>query len=131
MLKSVKYGFIYVAMMLVLSHNLIPHVHKSQVTVEQDVVLHQTNSFSFVDVLALLFHEFTEEGEMENFVVRNNHDAAVDLSSLVFAFVFSSLNPYTFDVIQPESTVLLQDIDSDNLTEGFLTAWSVRPPPFA
>jgi hypothetical protein len=131
MLKSVKYGFIYVAMLLVLSHNLIPHVHKSQVTIEQDAALHQSEEFSFVDVLALLFHEFTEEGEMENFVVRNNHDASLDLSSLVFTFVFSALNPYTFDVIQPESTVLLQDIDSDNLTEGFLTAWSVRPPPFA
>lgn len=131
MLKSVKYGFIYVAMLLVLSHNLIPHVHKSQVTVEQDAALHDAEDFSFVDVLALMFHEFTEEGEMENFVVRNNHDATVDLSSLVFAFVFSSLNLYTFDVIQPESTVLFQHVESDNLTEGFLSAWSVRPPPFA
>ena len=131
MLKSIKYGFIYVAMLLVLSHNLIPHVHKSQVTVEQDAALHDAKDFSFVDVLALMFHEFTEEGEMENFVVRNNHEASLDLSSLVFSFVFSALNSYTFEVIQPESTVLLQDINSDNLTEGFLTAWSVRPPPFA
>ncbi|MBX2960358.1 MAG: hypothetical protein KF732_10425 [Flavobacteriales bacterium] len=131
MLKSVKYGFIYVAMLLVLSHNLIPHQHKSQITVEQDAALHQSEDFSIVDVLALLFHEFTEEGEMENFVVRNNHDVVLDATSFVFVFLFSSLNPYVFEVIQPESTVLLQDIDSDNLTEGFLSAWSVRPPPFA
>lgn len=131
MLKSIKYGFVYVAMLLVLSHNLIPHIHKSQVTVEQDAALHQSEDFSYVDVLALLFHEFTEEGVMENFVVRSNIDATADATPFVFVFLCSALNPYIFDVIQPESTVLFQHVESDKLTEGFLSAWSVRPPPFA
>lgn len=131
MLKSIKYGFVYVAMLLVLSHNLIPHVHKSQVSVEQDAAFHDTEYFSFVDVLALMFHEFTEEGEMENFVVRNNHDFSVNDAPFALVFLFSALNPYTFDVIQPESTALFQHVETDNLTEGFLSAWSVRPPPFA
>lgn len=129
--KTIKYGFIYVAMLLILSHNLIPHLHKSQITDEQELAIHQSEDYSIVDELAILFHEFTEEGEMEDFVIRNNHETRVDLSSLFFASVFSSLNSYTFDIIQPELTILSENIESDSLIEGFLSTWSVRPPPFA
>jgi len=134
MLKSVKYGFIYLAMLLVLSHNLIPHQHKSQVTVEQDAALHQSEDFSIVDVLALLFHEFTEDGQMEDFVSQHQH---INLDFNVVKELISSFKYFSLDVQSIifesslhkfEQLIFNESIDLDT---GIRTSWGVRPPPVA
>ncbi|MDF1676891.1 MAG: hypothetical protein P1U44_14350 [Vicingaceae bacterium] len=117
------------AAFIMLLHNFIPHTHESELNKTQHEQIHQTKGASTIDILSLIFHEFTEEGEMEDILVKDN-------TQINFSVVFIAsltINNFT-NVVLPEEKESKQHIiplDKRYQDSGFSTAWSVRPPPFA
>ncbi len=70
MFKSIKYGFIYLATIVVLLHHLVPHVHHSSHSDKEHQFIIENKTSDFIDFLAIVFHDFTDEGEMEEIVVQ-------------------------------------------------------------
>lgn len=128
MLKWIKYSFIYIAAFIMLLHNFIPHVHESELNSTLHKQIHQAESYSTLDLLSFIFHEYTEEGEMEDVLVKAN-------TQINFSIVFIALlaNNFTNVVLseEKEHKQHILPLDERYQASGFSTAWSVRPPPFA
>lgn len=129
MLKWIKYSFIYIAAFIILLHNFIPHVHESELNSTLHKQIHQAESSSTLDLLSFIFHEYTEEGEMEDILVKAN----VQINFSVVFIASLTINNFTNVVLpeEKESKQLFVSLDELCETSGFSTAWSVRPPPFA
>ena len=95
MFKTIKYTFIYLAAFIVLLHQLVPHVHQSELSEQEHQLVHENEATDFVDVLALIFHEFTDEGEMEEIVLRQQDDANFTASQ-----DFIPLIPFGLDLLE-------------------------------
>ena len=129
MFKSIKYTFVYVAAFIVLLHNLVPHVHESQLNEQEHQLIHENEASDFVEVLALIFHEFTDEGEMEEIVLRQQDDA--DFTALQD---FIPLIPFGLDLLetnQPTVTTTSFILEKHPIFSGIHSSWGIRPPPFA
>ena len=129
MSKTIKYTFIYLAAFIVLLHNLVPHVHQSQLTDQEHQLVHENETSDFVDVLALIFHEFTDEGEMEEIVLRQQDDADFTASQ-----DFIPLIPFGLELLetnQPTVTTTFFILEKHPVFSGIHFSWGIRPPPFA
>ncbi|TXB64732.1 hypothetical protein FRY74_09785 [Vicingus serpentipes] len=122
-----KYSFVYLAAFIMLLHNFIPHSHKSELSNSEHQQIHQTESSSPIDLLALVFHEFTEDGEMEE--VLPNTNTAFAATFFLFPII---TNSYNFS-LEIESELLQHPLPKDERLQfaGFLPTQSVRPPPSA
>ena len=78
-------------------------------------------------MLALVFHEFTEDGEMEE--VLPNTNTAFAATFFLFPII---TNSYNFS-LEIESELLQHPLPKDERLQfsGFLPTQSVRPPPSA
>ncbi|MCC7332831.1 MAG: hypothetical protein IT232_09505 [Flavobacteriales bacterium] len=116
------------AMLFVLAHALISHVHESQATLNQDISIHKSENSSFFDFLSYLFHEYTDEGDMENFIVRSSFENNVDFINL---FSFDTFFDFNFGEI--EKIIPIKQYKSNFNTSptfsGFFNSIGVRPPP--
>ncbi len=129
MFKSIKYTFVYLAAFIVLLHNLVPHVHQSQLTDQEHQLIHENEATDYVDLLALIFHEFTDEGEMEEIVLRQQDDANFTASQ-----DFIPLIPFGLDLLetnQPTVTITFFIPEKHPIFSGIQSSWGIRPPPFA
>lgn len=131
MFKAIKYTFVYLAAFIVLLHNLVPHVHQSQLSEQEHQLIHENETSDFVDVLALIFHEFTDEGEMEEIVLRQQDNPNfVCLKELTppVSFGFE-----LFDSNLPMVTITTTFFvpEKHPICSGIQSAWGIRPPPFA
>jgi hypothetical protein len=128
-LKLIKYSFIYLAASIMLLHNFIPHTHEGELSSAQHQEIHKTENLSAIDVLALIFHEFTEEGEMEDILLRSN---ANEILAATFILLPTILNSYDF-LIDAEYEIFQHPVPKDELHQsvGYFSALSVRPPPSA
>lgn len=129
MFKSIKYTFVYLAAFIVLLHNLVPHVHASQLSSQEHQLIHENEVADYVDLLAIVFHEFTDEGEMEEIVVRQQND-----SNFSAAISFAPFIPIEFDLLKTDlSTVTTTFFISEKhpIFSEIQSSWGIRPPPFA
>lgn len=129
MFKTIKYTFIYLAAFIVLLHQLVPHVHQSELSEQEHQLVHENEATDFVDVLALIFHEFTDEGEMEEIVLRQQDDANFTASQ-----DFIPLIPFGLDLLeinQPTVTTTFFIPEKQPVVSGIQSSWGIRPPPFA
>lgn len=129
MFKTIKYTFIYLAAFIVLLHQLVPHVHQSELSEQEHQLVHENETSDFVDVLALIFHEFTDEGEMEGIVLRQQDDANFTASQ-----DFIPLIPFGLDLLetnQPTVTTTFFILEKHPVFSGIHSSWGIRPPPFA
>ncbi|MDT8412174.1 MAG: hypothetical protein RQ875_06930 [Vicingaceae bacterium] len=129
MFKSIKYTFVYLAAFIVLLHNLVPHVHESQLNEQEHQLIHENEATDFVEVLALIFHEFTDEGEMEEIVLRQQGDA-----DFIASQDFIPLIPFGLDLLetnQPTVTTTSFILEKHPIFSGIHSSWGIRPPPFA
>lgn len=112
-----------------LLHNIIPHAHESELSNSEHQQIHQLEPSSPIGLLALVFHEFTEDGEMENIIVK----ASSKISFNVGFVVLTTINMlFTVPLIEEkESKQHFLSLDKPYQASGFSTVWSVRPPPFA
>lgn len=130
MFKSIKYGFIYLATIVVLLHNLVPHVHHSSHSEEEHQFSIENKTSDFIDFLAIIFHDFTDEGQMEEIVVRMHHDFHVFTQEL--HFIHETIVNFNLE----KSTPII--IRTFLIPEQFFvvhsrvqSAWGIRPPPLA
>ncbi|MCW8898428.1 MAG: hypothetical protein OQJ96_08710 [Flavobacteriales bacterium] len=129
MFKTIKYTFIYLAAFIVLLHQLVPHVHQSELSEQEHQLVHENEATDFVDVLALIFHEFTDEGEMEEIVLRQQDDANFTASQDFIPFI-----PFGLDLLeinQPTVTTTFFILEKHPVFSGIHSSWGIRPPPFA
>jgi hypothetical protein len=129
MFKAIKYTFVYLAAFIVLLHNLVPHVHESQLNEQEHQLIHENEASDFVDVLALIFHEFTDEGEMEEIVLRQQDDANFAVSQDVIPLI-----PFGLELLetnQPIVTTTFFIPEKQPVVSGIQSSWGIRPPPFA
>jgi len=124
-----KYSFIYLAASIMLLHNFIPHTHESELDSTQHQQIHQAEITSPIDILALFFHEFTEDGEMEDILLRSNTN---EVLAATFIILPTILNSYDF-LIDAEYEIFQHPVPKDELHQsvGYFSALSVRPPPSA
>ncbi|MBW6483473.1 MAG: hypothetical protein K0B10_10495 [Vicingaceae bacterium] len=130
MFKLIKYGFIYLATIVVLMHNLVPHVHHSSHSDKEHQFIIENKTSDFIDFLAIIFHDFTDEGEMEEIVVRTHDDFHVFAQQLNFiheAIVNFNLEKSTLIIIR---TFLIPE-QFFAVHSGVQSAWGIRPPPLA
>ncbi|MCB0402490.1 MAG: hypothetical protein KDD41_10435 [Flavobacteriales bacterium] len=128
MTRGLKYYLLLFAAIVVVLHNIIPHVHKSNLSSYEHQEVHQVEQ-STLNLLALAFHEFTEEGQMEDFVVHGGQsiqtlkETVVDLATVV----------PVLSVEQPEQIKLYPFNDPLIVrpASGYGLISHVRPPPVA
>lgn len=134
MLKSIRYSFLFFAAFVVLLHNIIPHVHEEKLSEVQDQKFHENENTLPFGLLVLAFHEFTEDGQMEDFVSQQYH---INLDFNVVKELISSFKYFSLDVQSIifesslhkfEQLIFNESIDLDT---GIRTSWGVRPPPVA
>lgn len=127
-----KYLLVVFASIIVLLHSFIPHLHESELSLKEHVKVHETNNSGSLDFLSLMFHEFTEDGQMEDFVVDNNQPSASEdqqiLSSTVLYVV--ALTLFNFEVKYDATPFNFYHEPAPHFS-GYAEQWSVRPPPFA
>mgnify|MGYP000170951321 CR=1 FL=1 len=128
-LRFIKYSFIYLAAIIMLLHNLIPHSHESELNSNQHTQVHQTEINSPIALLGFIFHEFTEEGEMEDILVNANTN--VSLSAVFTVLLMANKTLSVILAEEKETKQYFFPLNEHYQTSGFSTAWSVRPPPFA
>ena len=117
------------AAFIVLLHNLVPHVHESQLNEQEHQLVHENETTDFVDVLALIFHEFTDEGEMEEIVLRQQDDANFAASQDVIPFI-----PFGLDLLETNQLAVTTTFfipEKQPVVSGIQSSWGIRPPPFA
>ncbi len=129
MLKLIKYSFVYLAALIMLLHNFIPHIHKSELNSSQHEQIHQAKSASTLDILSLIFHEFTEEGDMEDILVKANTNISFNVDFVALVIVNKLFTVALTE--EKESKQHFLPLDEPYQSSSFSTAWSVRPPPFA
>lgn len=112
-----------------LLHNFIPHIHKSELNNAQHEQIHQAKNASTLDILSLIFHEFTEEGEMEDILVKANTNISFNVDFVALVIVNKLFTVAITE--EKESNQHFLPLDEPYQASGFSTAWSVRPPPFA
>lgn len=112
-----------------LLHNVIPHTHESEITNEQHKQVHQKETSSPIGLLALIFHEFTEEGDMEDILIKAKTSISFATSFIVLPTINTQLSIIFFK--EKESKQYFLPLKELRQSTGFSTAWSVRPPPFA
>jgi hypothetical protein len=112
-----------------LLHNVIPHTHESELNNNQHTQIHQTENPSPIDVIALFFHEFTEEGEMEDILVKAKTNVSFNVDFVALVIVNKLFTVVLTE--KKESKQHILPLDELFQASGFSTAWSVRPPPFA
>ena len=110
-------------------HNFIPHTHKSELNTSEHIEIHQAKSSSTLDILSLIFHEFTEEGEMEDILVKANTNISFDVDFVALVIVNKLFTVALTE--EKESKQHTLPLDEPYQDSSFSTAWSVRPPPFA
>jgi hypothetical protein len=134
MLKSIRYSFLFFAAFVVLLHNIIPHVHEEKLSEFEDQKFHEKENTLPFGLLVLAFHEFTEDGQMEDFVSQHHH---INLDFNVVKELISSFKYFSLDVQSIifesslhkfEQLIFNESIDLDT---GIRTSWGVRPPPVA
>ncbi len=129
MLKLVKYSFIYLAAFIMLLHNFVPHTHESELNTSEHEQIHQTETSSPIDLLALIFHEFTEKGDMEDVLIKANTSISFTVSFIALPAINKQLTVPLFE--EKELKKYFLPLNELHQSSGFSTAWSVRPPPFA
>lgn len=112
-----------------LLHNVIPHIHTSELSISEHQKIHQTEYSSPIDLLTLIFHEFTEEGEMEDVLVKANSNISFNVDFVALVIVNKLFTVILIEEKEPKQPFL--PLDEHYQASGFSTAWSVRPPPFA
>lgn len=124
----------FFAAFVVLLHNIIPHVHEEKLNEVQDQKFHENENALPFGLLVLAFHEFTEDGQMEDFVSQHHH---INLDFNVVKELISPFKYFSFDVQSIifdsflhkfEQLIFNESIDLDT---GIRTSWGVRPPPVA
>jgi hypothetical protein len=128
-LKLIKYSFIYLAAFIMLLHNFVPHTHESELNTSAHEQIHQTKATSALEVLALIFHEFTEAGEMEELLVKAHDNISFDADFVALLSINKAITIVLIEEKEPKKYYL--PLDEFCQATGFSTAWSVRPPPFA
>lgn len=130
MLKGVKYSFLFIASIIVVLHNIIPHVHENELSAEEHIKTHKTDKETSIGFLALAFHEFSEDGQMEDFRVDDDHPSIEqpDYNITLLCAVVTSL----FNIeLESVTTQTYTDLTPPKQLSGFAGLWSIRPPPFA
>lgn len=129
MFKAIKYTFVYLAAFIVLLHQLVPHVHQSELSEQEHQLIHENEATDLVEVLALIFHEFTDEGEMEEIVVRQQDDTSFTPSQ-----DFIPLIPFGLDLLETNQLIVTITFfipENQPVVSGIQSSWGIRPPPFA
>lgn len=107
----------------------MPHVHQSQLNEQEHQLVHETEASNLVDVLALIFHKFTDEGEMEEIVVRQQDDANfATLQDFIPLFIVD------FELLEinlPLVSITFSITEKLPILSGIHSSWGIRPPPFA
>lgn len=112
-----------------LLHNLVPHVHESQLNEQEHQLIHENEASDFVDVLALIFHEFTDEGEMEEIVLHQQDDANFAASQDVIPLI-----PFGLELLETNQPIVITTFfipEKQPVVSGIRSSWAIRPPPFA
>ncbi len=120
--------FHYAALLFILLHAIVPHAHANEMNEAEHATLHQQTEHSPLDILSLLFHEFTEEGSLEEFVRNEASQSTVFLSAFwpIQAYITQAQVQLTRPFVRipklPEKTKKLTGLH-------YATCHSVRPPP--
>ncbi|PKP42759.1 MAG: hypothetical protein CVT95_12410 [Bacteroidetes bacterium HGW-Bacteroidetes-12] len=130
MFKLVKYGFVYLATIIVLMHSVVPHIHHSIHSAQEHQFMQENETAGFIDLLAVIFHDFTDEGQMEDIIVKSHDDfnfftPHIDL--IHYATYSLTLNELTPILIRSIS-IYEQHFP---VHSGTNSSWGIRPPPFA
>lgn len=107
----------------------MPHVHQSELSEQEHQLIHENEATDLVEVLALIFHEFTDEGEMEEIVVRQQDDTSFTPSQ-----DFIPLIPFGLDLLETNQlivTITFFISEKHPVVSGIHSSWGIRPPPFA
>ncbi len=128
MINLFKILLFSITTLIIVAHNIIPHYHNSEISYEKHSEIHLNSEDSFFDYLAFLFHEYTEEGEIEDVITSEKN---------VFSFIKIYKTPillvyqYVFNqevLMISEQNYYAQIILETN--SGFSKKLKVRPPPF-
>lgn len=116
---------IYIAGAILSLHLLIPHAHSEELSPREHDEIHQQHEGNFIDYLSYIFHEHSNEGDMEQFVPDQDvFDHTIDLGPV----------PQFVDQVPPIRLISSRNSyyvtpAIQNLQSGFISSWGNRPPP--
>jgi hypothetical protein len=135
MIKAVRLFWVFTACTFVLLHSMVPHKHLGQVNDEEHLLIHRSAERSPLQLLAYIFHEFTEEGDMERFLsVHAQNVAPAPLCYILPAAIPQFLLDFNFEPDCYSIGYFLPRNDKQkrpiwNALAGFCSVWAMRPPP--
>lgn len=125
MLKVFRNTFTYLASTIVALHLLIPHAHCEELTTKNHNEFHEQQEGTLIDYLSFIFHEYTEDGDMEHFVPDQDFfDFSSDLYVLPSSFFRFLPTPILEDSNRSYCSPLIQ-----HFQPGILACRGNRPPP--
>lgn len=122
--------FHYAALLFILLHAIVPHTHTNEMNEAEHATLHQQTEYSPLDILSLLFHEFTEEGSLEEFVRNEASQSTVFVSAFwpIQAYINQAQVQLTRSFVRiPKLSETAEKLPGIHHT----SCHSVRPPPVA
>lgn len=130
MYKRFRYFLTVIAATIVLIHNIVPHVHKNEISEEEHSIIHQNSTLNFIELLSLIFHEYTTDGEMEEMILRSQKNlefikiVLLNSDYIPINNIFKPLISEGFSCAYSAQNVLPPQSHK-------LSCWGIRPPPVA
>ncbi len=128
MINLFKILLFSITTLIIVAHNIIPHYHNSEISYEKHSEIHLNSEDSFFDYLAFLFHEYTEEGEIEDVLTsEQNNLSHLKIYKTPILLVFQYVLKLEVPVISEPNYYAQIILETDS---GFTEKLKVRPPPY-
>ena len=124
-MNFLKRILLFVGVVILTLHSIVPHFHGNEYGEEPHVALHQESVESLLDYLSLFFHETTEEGQMDHLVSSPEFQFTVQFSEVMNAVPTFNEQLFTLNFYNPpipEQSVLFKP-------QNAATIHFSRPPP--